>query len=210
MLPSSPLFLPPFLSSMFGKQQLLFLHLFLSMFVKQLLLFLPNLPSPLLSSPLFCRWWNCLSPYIIWNMSWWSRTYEELGIISSRPYITFSSLLCYDTLMLQVHDQMMIDMFLRPLLLLLVFLIYCCFIRLLWFINIFNFLYLLAYLKHTFLHLRLLFSMSCQCWCCFVDPQAIAQTNFNYPKRWTLDAKELVAAKTLREKERIRTAKLRE
>ena len=28
-----------------------FLHLFLSMFVKQLLLFLPNLPSPLLS---FC------------------------------------------------------------------------------------------------------------------------------------------------------------
>ena len=47
--------------------------------------------SPHLSSPLFCRWWNCPSPYIIWNMSWWSRTYEELGIISSRPYITFSS-----------------------------------------------------------------------------------------------------------------------
>ena len=44
----------------------------------------------------------------------------------------------------------------------------------------------------------------------YVDPQAIAQTNFNYPKRWTLDAKELAAAKTLREKERIRTAKLRE
>ena len=88
--------------------------------------------SPLLSSPLFCRWWNCLSPYIIWNMSWWSRTCEELGIISSRPYITFSSLLCYDALMLQVHDQMMIDMFLRPLLLLLlIFLIYCCFIGLL-------------------------------------------------------------------------------
>ena len=86
------------------------------MFAKQMLLFCQI--SPLLSSPLFCRWWNCLSPYIIWNMSWWSRTYEELGIISSRPYITFS-LLCYDTLMLQVHDQMMIDMFLRPLLLLL-------------------------------------------------------------------------------------------
>ena len=35
---------------MFGKQLLLFLHLFLSMFVKQMLLFfLPNLPSPLLS-----------------------------------------------------------------------------------------------------------------------------------------------------------------
>ena len=44
----------------------------------------------------------------------------------------------------------------------------------------------------------------------YVDPQAIAQTNFNYPKRWTLDAKELAAAKTLWEKERIRTAKLRE
>ena len=58
--------------------------------------------SPLLSSPLFCRWWNCLSPYITWNMSWWLRTCEELGIISSRPYITFSSLLCYDALMLQV------------------------------------------------------------------------------------------------------------
>ena len=44
----------------------------------------------------------------------------------------------------------------------------------------------------------------------YVDPQAIAQTNFNYSKRWTLDAKELATAKTLREKERIRTAKLRE
>ena len=95
-----------------------FLHLFISMFVKQLLLFCQISPL-LLSSPLFCRWWNCLSPYIIWNMSWWSRTYEELGIISSCPYITFSSLRCYDTLMLQVHDQMMIDMFLKPLLVLL-------------------------------------------------------------------------------------------
>ena len=46
---------------------------------------------------------------------------------------------------------MMIDMFLRPLLLLLlVFLIYCCFIGLLWFIDLFDFLYLLVYLKHTF------------------------------------------------------------
>ena len=44
----------------------------------------------------------------------------------------------------------------------------------------------------------------------YVDPQAIAQINFNYPKRWTLDAKKLAAAKTLREKEHIRTAKLRE
>ena len=107
--------------------------------------------SPLLSSPLFCRWWNCLSPYIIWNMSWWSRTCEKLGIISSRPYITFSFLLCYD-LMLQVHDQMMIDMFLRPLLLLLL-IFYCCFIGLICFIDLIDLLYLLAYLKHTFLHL---------------------------------------------------------
>jgi hypothetical protein len=44
----------------------------------------------------------------------------------------------------------------------------------------------------------------------YVDPQAIAQTNFNYPKRWTLDAKELAVAKTIREKECIHTTKLRE
>ena len=44
----------------------------------------------------------------------------------------------------------------------------------------------------------------------YLDPQAIAQTNFNYHKRWTLDAKELATAKTLREKELICTAKLRE
>ena len=29
----------------------------------------------------------------------------------------------------------------------------------------------------------------------YLDPQAIAQINFNYPKQWTLDAKELAAAK---------------
>ena len=44
----------------------------------------------------------------------------------------------------------------------------------------------------------------------YLDPQAIAQTNFNYPTQWKLDAKELAAAKTLREKEHIRTAKLKE
>ena len=33
------------------------------------------------------------------------------------------------------------------------FFIYCCFIGLLWFIDFFYFLYLLAYLKHIFLHL---------------------------------------------------------
>ena len=44
----------------------------------------------------------------------------------------------------------------------------------------------------------------------YIDPQAIAQTNFNYPKQWLLDAKELAAEKTLWEKEHIRTMKLRE
>ena len=44
----------------------------------------------------------------------------------------------------------------------------------------------------------------------YIDPQAIAQTNFNYPRQWKLDDKELAAGKTLREKEHIHTAKLRE
>jgi len=44
----------------------------------------------------------------------------------------------------------------------------------------------------------------------YVDPQAIAQPNFNYPKQWTLDVKELAATKTLREKERIRTTRRKE
>ena len=81
----------------FGKQQLLFFTPFPLYVCWAAVAFFAKSP---LSSPLFCRWWNCPSPYIIWNMSWWSRTYEELGIISSRPYITFSSLLCYDALML--------------------------------------------------------------------------------------------------------------
>jgi len=74
--------------------RLLFLAIFAnnycSMFAKQLFFFCQI--SPLLSSPLFCRWWNCTSPNIIWNMSWWSRTCEELGIITS-PFPLFSSLL---------------------------------------------------------------------------------------------------------------------
>ena len=44
----------------------------------------------------------------------------------------------------------------------------------------------------------------------YIDPQAIAQTNFNYPKQWKLDTKELAAGKTLREKEDIRAKKLRQ
>ena len=44
----------------------------------------------------------------------------------------------------------------------------------------------------------------------YIDPQAIAQTNFNYPRQWKLDAKELAARKTLREKEDIRAKKLRQ
>ena len=42
----------------------------------------------------------------------------------------------------------------------------------------------------------------------YIDPQAIAQTNFNYPKQWKLDDKALAAGKTLREKGHIRTKKL--
>ena len=44
----------------------------------------------------------------------------------------------------------------------------------------------------------------------YIDPQAIAQTNFNYPKQWKLDDKEQATGKTLREKEHIHTKKLRE
>ena len=44
----------------------------------------------------------------------------------------------------------------------------------------------------------------------YINPQAKAQTNFNYPKQWKLDDKELTAGKTLQEKEHIRTKKLRE
>ena len=44
----------------------------------------------------------------------------------------------------------------------------------------------------------------------YIDPQAIAQTNFNYPRQWKLDAKELAARKTLREKDDIRVKKLRQ
>ena len=44
----------------------------------------------------------------------------------------------------------------------------------------------------------------------YIDLQAIAQTNFNYPKQWKLDDKELAGRKTLREKEDIRTKKLRQ
>ena len=44
----------------------------------------------------------------------------------------------------------------------------------------------------------------------YIDPQAIAQTNFNYPRQRKLDAKELAAVKTLREKEDIHAKKLRQ
>ena len=44
----------------------------------------------------------------------------------------------------------------------------------------------------------------------YIDPQAIAQTNFNYPKQWKLDAKELAAGKILQEKEDICAKKLRQ
>jgi hypothetical protein len=44
----------------------------------------------------------------------------------------------------------------------------------------------------------------------YVDPQPIAQTNFDYPKHWRLDCKELAARKTLAEKEAIQTSKVKE
>lgn len=44
----------------------------------------------------------------------------------------------------------------------------------------------------------------------YVDPQPIAQTNFNYPRKWKLDGKELAAGKTLWEKEEIREKKIRQ
>jgi len=43
----------------------------------------------------------------------------------------------------------------------------------------------------------------------YIDPQAIAQTNFNYPRQWKLDDKDLAAGKTLQEKEDICAKKLR-
>ena len=44
----------------------------------------------------------------------------------------------------------------------------------------------------------------------YIDLQAIAQTNFNYPRQWKLDAKELDVEKTIREKEDIHAKKLRQ
>ena len=35
---------------------------------------------------MFCRWWECLSAYIICNVSWWSWPREKLGITICRPY----------------------------------------------------------------------------------------------------------------------------
>jgi hypothetical protein len=43
-----------------------------------------------------------------------------------------------------------------------------------------------------------------------MDPQPIAQINFNYPSRWELDGLELAAGETLEEKENICKAKIRE
>ena len=44
----------------------------------------------------------------------------------------------------------------------------------------------------------------------YIDPQAIAQINFNYPRQWKLVAKELTTGKTLWKKEDIRAKKLRQ
>jgi hypothetical protein len=44
----------------------------------------------------------------------------------------------------------------------------------------------------------------------YVDPQPIAQINFDYPKQWRLDCKELAARKTVAEKDAIQTRIIRE
>jgi hypothetical protein len=44
----------------------------------------------------------------------------------------------------------------------------------------------------------------------YVDPQPIAQTNFNYPNQWKLDGKELAAGKTAAEKDAIWEKKIRD
>ena len=137
--------------------QLQFLAIFAisccSMFAKQLLLFFAKSP---LSSPLLCFAGDEIvhvhTLYGIWaDDQELVRNLASLAAAPTLPSPLFSIMMPWCS---QVHDQMMIDMFLKPLLmLLLVFLIYCCFIWLLWFIDLFYFLYLLAYLKHTFLHL---------------------------------------------------------
>ncbi|XP_066314476.1 uncharacterized protein, partial [Miscanthus floridulus] len=44
----------------------------------------------------------------------------------------------------------------------------------------------------------------------YIDPSPIASINFNYPKEWKLDCKELGGGKTLKEKEDIRNKKILE
>ena len=72
-------------------------------------------PSPLLSSPKtivddeFVQVHTYME-YDLMNKNLWGTWHH-----TSRLYISFSSLLCSDALKLQVHDQMIIDMFLRPL-----------------------------------------------------------------------------------------------
>jgi hypothetical protein len=43
----------------------------------------------------------------------------------------------------------------------------------------------------------------------YVNPQCIAQPNFNYAKEWSLDCDELAARKTVEEKEKIRNKEIK-
>jgi hypothetical protein len=43
----------------------------------------------------------------------------------------------------------------------------------------------------------------------YVNPQPIAQTNFDYPRKWKLDYKEISAGKTVAKKEAIRNGVIR-
>ena len=98
---------PPFLSSVFGKQ---------------LLPILPTLPSPLISFVLPMMKLSKSIHYMEYELMiknlWETWHHYQL------PLHYLLLFLCYDALMLQVHDQMMSDMFLRPLLLLLLVFLY--------------------------------------------------------------------------------------
>ena len=43
----------------------------------------------------------------------------------------------------------------------------------------------------------------------YVDPQCIAQPNFNYAKEWSLDCNELAGRKTVEDKDEIRNKEIR-
>ena len=141
-----------FLSSMFGKQQLLFLHLFLSMFVKQLLIFLVKSPlsSPLLSFVLPMMKLSKSIHYMEYELmikNLWGTWHHYQPPLH---YLLYFVLWCLDAPSSWSNDEWHVS---EASTTTTRFFIYCCFIWLLWVIDLFDFLYLLAYPKHIFLHL---------------------------------------------------------